>query len=233
MRARAALFYRLGMPRTARKLRLLLVDGHLVFRQALARVLAAEECVASVHGAGTFDEAISAPVRADVCLLEVDLSDASGLDLIPELTARHPGISIILLTACRDQVTLARAVEAGAAGVIGKEAGLDDILLAVRRIADGHKLLDWPAMVEMIRLARAHDRQNAEVRARARSLTARELEVLGALAAGLSDKEVASTLRISVVTVRSHLVNVFGKLQVESRLQAVLFALRHGLADLA
>jgi DNA-binding NarL/FixJ family response regulator len=213
-------------------MKVLLIDEHAAFRQALARVLEDEPGVASVAEAGTIAQARELRDHVDICLTELRLPDGSALDLIPELLLTGEGLPILVLTGTADELLMARAVEAGAVGLLHKQAALGEVLDALRRLGRGDRLIDGRRMRELVQLARIQRQRDKELHQRIDSLTARERDVLGALVEGLSDKEVAGRLQISVDTVRTHLVNLFGKLQVESRLQAVIFALRHGLAQL-
>jgi DNA-binding NarL/FixJ family response regulator len=138
----------------------------------------------------------------------------------------------LVLTASAERGRHARVVEAGAAGVLHKSVYTSDVIDAVRRLEAGEALLTANEVGEMLRLAdqqRAHDE---EVRHAMGSLTPREREVLQALAEGLSDMEMAQRLYISVGTARNHVARILSKLGVHSRLQALVFAARHGVVKI-
>jgi DNA-binding NarL/FixJ family response regulator len=212
--------------------RVFLVDDHSAFRQPLAFMLGREPDLTVVGQAGSLAEALAALEGVDVAVVDLDLGDGSGLDLIPRFRAANPEGNVLVLTASGNNDDLARAVSAGAAGIMHKSSGLNEIIDAVRRLSQGESIID-PA--EMMRLLRYATRQHTEVnqtRAIAEALTPREREVLDALAEGLSDKEIAEKLFVSTETVRTHMVNILAKLGVNSRLQALVFAVRHGLVEI-
>ena len=213
-------------------LRVLLVDDHLAFRQPLAFLLGREPDLAVVGQAGSLAEARPLLAAADVALVDLGLPDGDGAGLIRELRAANPRARAVVLTASADPKRLAPAVAAGAAGVLHKACSIAEIVAALRRLAAREALLSPTEAVALLRLAgERRERERAADAAIAR-LTPHELEVLAALADGLSDREIADRLRVRGETVRTHLVNLLRKLGVDSRLQAVVFAVRHGLVDL-
>jgi DNA-binding NarL/FixJ family response regulator len=210
-------------------IRVLLVDDHAAFRQPLAFMLEREPDITVVGQAGTLAEARGLLHGVDVALIDLALPDGNGMQLIKELHGASPHSQALVLTGRGDAVEYAWAVEAGAAGVLQKAVGISDIIDAVRRLQAGEPLLSPQETIALLRLAarqREHDREAA---AAARRLTPREREVLQGLAAGLGDKEIAQRLYISTETARTHMVNILAKLGVDTRLQALVFAVRHGL----
>lgn len=216
-------------------IRLLLVDDHASFRWPLAVMLDLETDLSVVAQAGTLAEAREA-LRAleeasesvDVALIDLVLPDGEGTALIGDLRAANPRTYTLVLTGYSEREHFARAVEAGAAGVLNKASGLAEIVDAIRRLYSGERLIPLEETLEMVRAAvRARERDRDAGVALGR-LTTRELEVLQALADGLGNKEISERLQVSVRTVCSHLTNILNKLGVESRLQALVLALRHG-----
>ena len=218
-----------------RRARVLLVEDHAAFRQALALTFNLEpdlRVVAQAANVAQGRDAIAANGGIDVAVFDLDLPDGNGADLIRELRDTHPGAQALVLTASAGRRDLARAVEAGAAGLLHKSAPLSEIVAAVRRLAAGEWLLTPAELVGLLREAAeagARDRAAHEAAVR---LTPREREVLALLAEGLSDKEIAARLSVGKDTVHTHMVNLLGKLGVASRLQAVLVAVRRGLVSL-
>ncbi len=220
--------------------RVLLVDDHPSFRQALAFMLRQEPEVDAVAQAGSLAEARGALAggagngngggQIDVAVLDLDLPDGHGADLIKDVHAASPDARVLILTASTDRYDAARAVEIGADGVLLKTGTIEEILAAVRRLAAGESLLAQREVIELLRLAGQRREEKREAQLALDRLTRREREVLQALADGLNDKEMADRLHMSVRTARTHMVNILGKLGVESRLQALIFALRHGIA---
>ncbi len=214
--------------------RLLLVEDHVSFRQTLALVFEGEPDFEVVAQAGSVAEArrVMGGRKADLGVVDLSLPDGEGIELIEELREANPLFTALVLTASLDKAEHARAVEAGAAGVLHKSADVDEILGATRRLATGETLLSPEELVELLRIAGQSREEEREARASIEQLTRREREVLYALAEGLSNKQIAERLHMSVDTERTHMMNILNKLGVHSRLQALLFAARHGLVEL-
>lgn len=210
-------------------LRVLLVDDHASFRQSLALLLALEPDLAVVGQAGSLAAARPQLAGVDVAILDLDLPDGIGLALIDALVATSPGATVLILTGSTSRLDAARAVEVGASGLLHKSAGVDEIVAAVRHLGGGGTLFSPAETIALFRLAGRHREFGRMAERLGGSLTAREREVLRALAGGLSDKELARELHIAEKTVRAHMVNILGKLGVESRLQALVVAVQHGL----
>jgi DNA-binding NarL/FixJ family response regulator len=214
--------------------RLLLVEDHVSFRQTLALVFDGEPDFEVVAQAGSVAEArrVMGDREADLGVVDLSLPDGEGIELIEDLREANPLFAALVLTASLDKAEHARAVEAGAAGVLHKSADVDEILDATRRLATGETLLSPEELVELLRIAGQSREEEREARASIEQLTRREREVLYALAEGLSNKQIAERLHMSVDTERTHMMNILSKLGVHSRLQALLFAARHGLVEL-
>jgi DNA-binding NarL/FixJ family response regulator len=214
--------------------RLLLVEDHASFRQTLALVFDQEPDFEVVAQAGTVAEArrVMQNREADLAVVDLSLPDGEGVELIEELREANPLFAALVLTASLDRAEHARAVEAGAAGILHKSAEVDEILDAARGLAAGETLLSPEELVELLRIAGQSREEEREARASIEQLTRREREVLMALSEGLSNKQIAERLHMSVDTERTHMMNILNKLGVHSRLQALLFAARHGLVEL-
>jgi two-component system nitrate/nitrite response regulator NarL len=213
--------------------RILLVDDHASFRQTLAFVFDEQPDFEVVAQAGSLEEARRVlENEADLGVIDLSLPDGEGTALIKDLRDANPDFAALVLTASLDRTDHARAVEAGAAGVVHKSAEVEEILDATRRLSEGETLLSPEELVEMLRLASQNREEAREARANIEQLTRREREVLQALASGLSNKEIAQKLHMSVDTERTHMMNILNKLGVHSRLQALLFAARHGLVEI-
>ena len=213
-------------------IRVLLVDDHASFRQALAFMMDREPDFTVVAQAGSLAEARRMLEGVDVALVDLDLPDGQGVDLVRELRAANPQGMVMILSASTDRLLLARTVEAGAAALFNKSARIPDIIDAVRRHGRGEHLISPTEVIEMLRLIGEQREQSREAQQALSRLTKREHEVLQALADGLNDKEIAERLRVSPETARTHMVNILGKLDVDSRLQALIFAVRHGAVTL-
>ena len=211
--------------------RILLVEDHASLRQAVASMFDREPGFTVVGQAGSLVEALSMLEGVDVAIVDLALPDGYGGELIKELRSVNPHAMTLVLTAYSDRAEIARAVESGAAGVLHKTAGIDDIVGAVRRLRAGESLLPLEEVVELLRFAGSHREQEHEARQAIARLTPREREVLKTLAEGLNGQEIAERLHISLQTERNHMASILTKLAVQSRLQALVFALRYGVVE--
>ena len=212
--------------------RVLLVDDHATFREPLSFMFDREPEFEVVAQAGSLEEAREALQGVDLAVVDLDLPDGDGTELIGPLRASNPRCLVLVLTASADREAHARAVEAGAAGVLHKSARVGEVVQSARRLVAGESLLSAEEVVDLLRLAGQRRQRDREAQRTIERLTPREREVLQALADGLSDKEISENLHVGVGTVRNHLVSVFGKLGINSRLQALVFALRHGVVEI-
>lgn len=212
--------------------RVLLIDDHATFREPLAFMFDREPEFEVVAQAGSLAEARRMLHGVDLAVVDLDLPDGSGTDLIGELRAANPRGMVLVLTASTEREVHASAVEAGAAGILHKTVRIKDVIEAARRLVTGEAILSTDEVVELLRLAGRQRKQTREAQQAIENLTPREREVLQLLAEGLSDKEIAQRLYVGVGTVRNHVVSVLSKLGVHSRLQALVFAVRHGLVEI-
>lgn len=215
---------------------ILLVDDHATIRDALAATFEQEEGFEVVGQAGSMVEArrmlqeTEQPI--DMAVIDLWLPDGYGCDLIKELREKNPGAQALVLSASLDRAQIARAVEHGAAGVLSKTAHLDEVVGAVRRLRAGETLMPLQEVVELLRFAGERREQEHEARQAIARLTPREKEVLQALAEGLDSQEIADRLHIALRTERNHMSSILAKLEVHSQLQALVFALRHGVVEI-
>ena len=219
----------------ARPIRVLLVDDHRSFRTSIAFMLDREPDMKVVLQAGSMIEArrllTDSAEGIDVAAIDVSLSDGNGINLIPELRARHPKILVLVLTGSSSTNDRAFAIEAGAAVVLHKSVDVKQIVNDIRRLWQGEPLTSPHEMVELLLTAGRLRAREQGVRATLDRLTDREREVLQALADGLNDKAIAQRLGVSDKTARGHVMNLLGKLGAESRLQAVVLAARAGVVS--
>jgi DNA-binding NarL/FixJ family response regulator len=218
---------------TTSPIRLLLVDDHAAFRVPLALILEREPDLFVVAQTGSLAEARTLlpefAGQLDVALVDLQLSDGNGVELVRDLRAVNPEVHTIVLTADTDKRHHAQAVEAGAAGIITKSAQPFEVIDTIRRVHAGELALPAREMIELLRLAGEERQREQASRATLAQLTPREREVLAALAEGLDNKAIAERLFISPDTARTHVVKVLAKLGVESRLQAAIVAIQHGI----
>jgi len=217
--------------------RIFLVEDHSSFRQSLARMFDMEDGFEVAGQAGSLAEARKVASKLaeddiDLGVLDLNLPDGEGMDLIAEFRERNPEFAALILTASLDRAEHARAVEAGAGAVLHKAADLDEIVEYLKRLSEGETLIPPEELVEMIRLANQDREQERKVKENIERLTRREIQVLEALSDGLSNKGIAEYLHMSVDTERTHMGNILNKLGAHSRLQALVFAARYGLVEI-
>ena len=212
----------------------LLVEDHATVREAVAASFQQEEGFEVVGQAGSLAEA-RRMLRArpvDVALIDLDLPDGYGADLIKDLREAHPQAQALVLSASLDRAEIARAVERGAAGVLNKSAHLVEVVDSVRRLRAGETLVSLEEVVGLLRYAGSRREEEYEARRAIEKLTSREIEVLRALAEGLDSEGIARKLNIALRTERNHMANILAKLEVHSQLQALVFALRYGVVKI-
>ena len=213
----------------------LLVEDHASFRQALAFMLERDGEFAVAGQVGSLAEARAflkkSPDAFDVAVVDLALPDGDGFGLIEELSSR-PGVMTLILSASLEPTRFATAVEAGASGVLHKSAPVGEIVDAVRRLRLGEALLSPAEVLQMLRMVSRKRQEEYKARRAIEKLTPRERQVLMALGEGLDSKDIAEKLHITVETERTHMVNILGKLDVHSRLQALVFAARHGIVEI-
>ena len=215
-------------------IRILLVDDHKTMLWGLERLIQAEGDAFQLVGSasdGAQAKALSAEFKPDIVLLDLDLKGSSSIEFLPALV-ENGCTRVVILSANRDQATLAAAVKAGARGVVSKEAPTDDVLLAVKKVHGGELWLDQSLMQVLLgQLVAPAPKADPEA-GRIASLTAREREVIGMIVQGKGalNKDLAERAFISERTLRNHLTTIYQKLDVANRLELYVYATRHGLS---
>jgi two-component system nitrate/nitrite response regulator NarL len=216
--------------------RVLLVEDHTAIREALASSFEGEgfevvgQAGSMAQARGMLEET-EHPI--DVGLIDLGLPDGYGADLIKELREAHPQAQALVLSASLDRANVARAVERGAAGILSKTAHLEEVVDGVRQLRRGETLMSLEEVVELLRYSSTRREEEHDARQAIEKLTPREIEVLQALAEGLDSGGIAERLNIALRTERNHMASILRKLEVHSQLQALLFALRHGVVEIS
>lgn len=211
--------------------RALLVEDHTALRQALGIMLGREPGLVVAKQAGSVAEARGMLEGIDLAVVDLQLPDGTGVDVISDLLERNPQAAVLVLTGSLDRELFGRAVEAGAAGVIHKTAGVEEVVEAVRKVRAGEQIHTTAEVMELMRLGSRRRERDHLVRFAVSSLTPRERQILEALADGLTSQEIADRLGIARETEHAHMVRLFSKLGVHSRVGALAFGLRHGLVN--
>jgi len=204
-------------------IRVLLADDHAVVRSGLTQLLATVEDVEVVGAAADGAEAVDLALtqRPDVTLMDLSMPVMDGIEAIRRVRGSDPDARIVVLTSFSDRERILDALDAGAIGYLLKDAEPDELIRGVRAAAAGEAPLA-PKAASAVLTARADQRPVAE-------LTPREREVLGLLARGKANKQIARELGISEKTVKAHLTRVFEAIGVSDRTAAALWAQRHGI----
>jgi DNA-binding NarL/FixJ family response regulator len=217
----------------AEPVRVLVVDDQELFRRGLTMLLSAEPGIQVVGEAGDGDEgvALAESVAPDVVLLDIRMPKRTGLEACSTIKQAVPAAKIIMLTVSDEEADLYEAVKSGASGYLLKDSSIEEVSQAVRVVADGQSLISPSMAVKLIDEFKQMSRPERENVGGLR-LTERELEVLRLVARGLNNREVAKNLFISENTVKNHVRNILEKLQLHSRMEAVMYAVREKLLDI-
>jgi DNA-binding NarL/FixJ family response regulator len=205
-------------------IRVLIVDDHAVVRAGLERLLANADDMTVVGAATDGAEAVSlaAGLVPDVVVMDLAMPRMDGIAATRALATAVPDARIVVLTSYSDRHRILAAVDAGAAGYLLKDADPAELLTGIRAAARGEALLAPKAAAVILGLGE---------RRAAKELSERELEVLGLVATGCMNKQIAFRLGISEKTVKAHLTRIFRQIGVDDRMQAALWARRHGLVE--
>ncbi len=222
-----------GIVATEGVLSIVLGDRHPLFQEAVRSVLEGEPKLRVLATAGDGNRAVAEAERhrPDVALLSANLQHCDGFSATALIRSRVPTCRVVILAGNRDNVALARSVEAGASGYLPEDCPLTEVIAAIHAVHRGDVLIPPNMLGDLIeRLAGRHNGRE-EARRLVSSLTRREREILALLAHGADNDVMAEELYISPQTARTHVQNVLAKLGVHSRLEAATFVNRHGLRD--
>lgn len=207
-------------------IRVLVADDHWVVRTGMQLYFRDDDSVVVVGEASNGAEAIdrTRELRPDVVLMDLLMPEVSGTEAIAAIKAECPQVEVIALTSVLQDRSVSEAIRAGAAGYVLKDGDGGELVQAIHAAVEGKVYLSPAAATRLAQEMRSVDRIE--------HLTRREVEILRLVAGGLANKEIARTLAITEKTVKVHLNSVFSKLDVRSRTQAALYAIRTGIAEL-
>jgi two-component system NarL family response regulator len=215
------------------RLRVLVCDDHALFRRGLKMVLDEEPDLELVGEASDGIEVVerAQELMPDVILMDVRMPKRSGIEACVAIKEVAPTARIIMLTVSDEEADLYDAVKNGASGYLLKDSSIDEVAQAIRVVADGQSLISPSMAIKLLdefkQMSRSDRQQVPSPR-----LTDRELEVLKLVAQGLNNREIAKRLFISENTVKNHVRNILEKLQLHSRMEAVMYAVREKLLDI-
>jgi DNA-binding NarL/FixJ family response regulator len=206
-------------------IRLLIADDHPVVRDGLRAMLATQPDMELVGEAVTGTEAVThaRALRPDVVLMDLQMPELDGPGAIATLREQAPEVRVLVLTTYGTDADITRAIDAGATGYLLKDAPREQLFAAIRAAARGESVLSPSVATRVLGRMRAPAEE---------ALSPRELEILQAVARGLSNKEIGRQLYVSEATVKTHLLRIFGKLGVDDRTAAVTVALERGIIRL-
>ncbi|WP_307833349.1 response regulator transcription factor [Pimelobacter simplex] len=213
--------------------RVVVVDDQELFRRGLTMLLGIEDGIDVVGEASNGIDGVSLVVSSvpDVVLLDVRMPKQSGIEACVAIKEAVPMTKIIMLTVSDDEADLYEAVKSGASGYLLKDSSIEEVAQGIRVVADGQSLISPSMAAKLIDEFKTMSKPDRTA-GPALKLTERELEVLRFVARGLSNRDVAAQLAISENTVKNHVRNILEKLQLHSRMEAVMYAVRAKLVEL-
>ncbi len=224
---------RLGRPEP---IRTMIVDDHALFRRGLEMVLEEEADIELVGQASDGSEAVEKAGESlpDIVLMDIRMPRSSGIEACRAMKEVAPSAKIVMLTISDEEEDLFEAIRAGASGYLLKDLPLDEVAETVRAVHGGQSLIN-PSMAgklltEFATLAKRDDEERAQ-QVPAPRLTEREMQVLKLVARGMNNRDIAKELFISENTVKNHVRNILEKLQIHSRMEAVMVAVREKLIE--
>jgi DNA-binding NarL/FixJ family response regulator len=205
-------------------IKVVIADDHVIFRQGLLKLLQSAEDIEVVGEAGEGLKILSfiEKERPDVAILDISMPGLSGLEIIKEIQSKGIEIRVILLTMHNDPLTAKKAVQSDASGYVLKDDAFEDLLYAIRAVASGGKFISPSISEKVLNSCMAKEVGN-------HILTVRESEILRLIASGLSNKQIADKLCISVKTVETHRARIMQKLDLHTTADLVRYAIRTGL----
>jgi NarL family two-component system response regulator LiaR len=211
-------------------IRVLIADDHAILRKGVRALLSTEPDIEVVGETGDGLETVAQAqaLRPDVILMDLVMPEMDGIEATRRITAKQPGVRILVLTSFAADDKVFPAIKAGALGYILKDSGPDELVQAIHQVYRGQPSLE-PSIALKLLQELSHPSQRPLT---PEPLSERELEVLRLLAQGKSNREIANQLVITELTVRTHVSSILGKLHLASRTQAALYALKEGLASL-
>lgn len=210
--------------------KVLIADDQTLFRVGLARLLEEDPRVQIVGQAGDGAEAVKlvGTLKPDVVLMDLKMPNLDGIEATRQIAASHPGVKVLLLTTFEADNHVIQALKAGASGYILKDSRPDSIVSSLLAVMAGERVMASAVANRVLEMLTGTTTPKEFYD----GLTGREIEILKLLAGGMANKQIAYKLKISEKTVRNHVSNMYEKLNIYDRSQAVLYAVRKGLVEI-
>ncbi len=210
-------------------LRIIIVDDHEVVRLGLRALLEKQPGFTVVDEAGNAKEAVQKALqhRPEVVVLDIRLPGGSGIDACREIVTAAPEVKVIMLTSFAEDDMLFEAIAAGASGYVLKQIGGDDLVRAIEAVGRGDSLLD-PTLTQRV-FARVREAQRKDEQSAFSQLTEQEMRVLGLVAEGKTNREIAQQLFLGEGTVRNYVSSILSKLALTNRAEAAAYAVQHNI----
>ena len=215
------------------KIRILIADDHAVVREGTRQFLEREEDLEVVGEAADGEEAVRlvGSLSPDVAIMDISMPNIDGIEATRQIKAKYPKVAVLILSAYDDDQFVFSLLEAGAAGYLLKSVRGNELVNAIREVSAGESVLH-PTIARKVLNRFTHITSETQKQKTQNILTEREIEVLQLAAQGSSNQQIADSLYLSLRTVQSHLNHIFNKLQVSSRTEAVVRALKEGWVTL-
>ena len=215
------------------KTKILIADDHPLLREALCQVFSNQKDMEIVGQAGNGEEAIdlASQLKPDILVMDIVMPKFDGLEASRQIKKIAPNTAILILTAYDDDNYVLGLLEAGATGYLMKSAKGQDLVEAVRAVRAGESVLHPKIIEKLLKQAMAKPAETVELKIKG-LLSDREMEMLKLLATGMSNKEIAEKLCLSLRTVKAHMSHIFTKMNVASRSEALVESLKKGLLTL-
>ena len=214
------------------QIRIVIADGHRLFREGMCLILGQEKGIQIVGEALNGLQTINVvnELKPDVVLLDITIAKIDGTQVVLPIRQKSPKTKALMLTAALDEAMIFKSLKAGAKGYLSKDSSVSDLTKAIKAVHQGELWIERKLMSRFFDQEAIADSKGKNLHGRTKEgLTLREREVLSHLATGCTNKEIAQDLFISEKTVKTHLSSIFRKLKVTRRLQAILCAIREGL----
>ncbi|MED3661079.1 response regulator transcription factor [Ureibacillus sp. FSL K6-8385] len=210
-------------------IRVLIADDHHVVRRGLQFFLKTQKDIEVVGEAKNGAEALRLveQLQPDIVLMDLVMPEMDGIEATKKIKARWPEVQVLMLTSFSDKDHVLPAIEAGAAGYQLKDIEPDDLVISIRQVMRGESIMH-PAATTKLEETLREEENLPHVK---NPLTPREMDVLAELTKGKSNREIAASLFVTEKTVKTHISNIFAKLEVQDRTQAALYAVKHGLTE--